>query len=216
MLKQLEGTEGVRPFAIHDLRAKDLASYKAALSRFTSDATDTDMTVLGVVDKSQIEGTNDYAKNVSTIVAVGDWTEAELTQLGGRLGRPCELLGDDKAGDLVPKAHTLVHVASEWEKKVKEIGLVRHSVRSVTVPPEIKKEHVQALKNTAIEEKVKQLLDGEERIFGKSGHGLASTYLSTLKGGTAFKEAYKKVVKAWFSMDFEDPDDVDVGDGEAN
>ena len=87
-------------------------------------------TVLGFVDKSQIEGTNDYAKNVSTIVAVGDLINAELDQLGGRLGRPCEI----QAGDLVPKGHSLIHFASEWEKQVKEIGLVHHSTRAVAVP----------------------------------------------------------------------------------
>ena len=94
--------------------------------------------------------------------------------------------------------------------------MVRHSVRTVAVPESIKKEHVEALKDAAVEEKVKQLIDGEERVLGKSGHELASGYLSSLKDGTAFEEAYKKAIKSWFTMKFEDPDDVDVDDSEAN
>ena len=75
---------------------------------------------------------------------------------------------------------------------------------------------MEALKDAAVAEKVKQLIDGEERVFGKKGHELASTFLSSLKDGTAFEEAYKKAIKTWFTMDFEDPDDVDVGDSVTN
>ena len=201
-LQELAGTEGVRPFVVHDLRTKDLASYKAALASFTADAKTTNKTVLGFVDKAQIEGTNDYAKNVSTIVAVGDWTDAELDQLGGRLGRPCEV----QAGDLVPKGHSLIHFASEWEKQVKEIGLVRHSTRAVAMPQELKKK-VEALKDAMIEDKVKKLIDGEARIFGKDGHRLASAYLKSLQGKPAFEETYKAAIKQWFTMNFDDDDD---------
>ena len=204
-LQELAGTEGVRPFAVHDLRTKDLASYKAALASFAADAKTTDKTVLGFVDKAQIEGTNDYAKNVSTIVAVGDWTDAELAQLGGRLGRPCEI----QAGDLVPKGHSLIHFASEWEKQVKEIGLVRHSTRTIAVPKELKAK-VDALKDAAVEDKVKQLVDGHARIFGKSGHQLASVYLNSLQGKTAFDETYKNAIKEWFTMNFDDDDADEV------
>ena len=75
--------------------------------------------------------------------------------------------------------------ASEWEKQVKEIGLVRHSTHTVAVPKELKVK-VEALKDAAMEDKVKKLVDGQTRIFGKSGHELASVYLDSLQGKTAF------------------------------
>ena len=99
--------------------------------------------------------------------------------------------------------------SSEWEKQVKEIGLVRHSTRAVAVPQELKKK-VEALKDAMIEDKVKKLIDGEARIFGKGGHRLASAYLKSLQGKPAFEETYKAAIKQWFTMTFDNEDDDEV------
>ena len=125
-LASLVGEEGVAPFKMHDLRQSDIATHRENLEAFTQDVTKTDVMVLAMVDKRQIEGTNDYAKNVSAIVAVGAWTTAELTQLGGRLGRPCVF----QPGDLVPQAVKLFHFHSKWASDVNQLGLVRQSIRA--------------------------------------------------------------------------------------
>ena len=71
---------------------------------------------------------------------------------------------------------------------------------------------VEAFKDAAMEDKVKKLVDGEARIFGKRGHQLASVYLKSLQGKAAFEETYKNAIKEWFTMNFddEDADEVDT------
>jgi hypothetical protein len=196
MLNGLVGEEGVTPFSIHDLRATDLAAFKDKLDSFTEDVTMTDKMVLAVVDKHQIEGTNNYAKNVSTIVAVGEWTEAELTQLGGRLGRPCEY----EPGDLLPQDVKLIHFHSKWASKVSSVGLVRHSPRTnkEKVPTELSAKF-EALDDED-QKKWLQLIDGGTVL----GSDLLTTYMDAMEEGSGFMTTYTEQVKKWVAFTGQD------------
>ena len=201
MLKSLVGEEGVQPFKVHDLRATDLAAFRERFELFTGDVTATDEMVLTLVDKRQIEGTNDYAKNVSAIVAVGEWTEAELTQLGGRLGRPCVL----QAGDLVPKAFTLIHFESKkkWASEVSKLGLVRQSVRAnAEKVPDALKARFEALDDDE-KNKALQLIDGGKLL----GHDLLTLYLDSMEESSTFMTDYHNLVRKCCAVDFEIEDD---------
>ena len=180
-LEELQEAEGVRAFAVHDLRSGDLAEFQTKRDAFFRDATTSDKTVFGVVDKGQTEGSNDYAKNVSTIVAVGGWSPSEKTQLGGRLGRPCDLAPND----LVPEAHSLLHFTSDWAKSVAEIGLRRHSPRTVQVPEAVE-EWIDDLEKED-RDKVYKLLDGGKHLDAD----LATAYK------TFDLTAYEAVVGEW-------------------
>ena len=101
LLEELRGEEGVRDFVLHDLRASEMAAARVALETFLAGFKEQRSGAqIAFVKLSQTQGTNDFAKNITAIVAVGDYTPASLKQLGGRLSRPCELV----AGDIVPKA----------------------------------------------------------------------------------------------------------------
>jgi len=181
-LESLTEAEGVRPFAVHDLRSGDLAAAAVAREAFFQDVTTTDKTVIGIVDKGQTEGSNDFAKNVSTIVAVGNWSPAELTQLGGRLGRPCTL----ETNDLIPDAHCLLHVTSEWALAVSKIGLKRHSPRGVHINDAATEEWIDSLPEGE-KDMAYKLVDGGEHL----GTDLVAAYRSF------DPEAYMSAVEAW-------------------
>ena len=201
MLKSLVDEEGVQPFTVHDLRATDLATFHETLERFTKDVTTTDGMVLAIVDKRQIEGTNDYAKNVSAIVAVGEWTSAELTQLGGRLGRPCVL----HEGDLVPEAFTLIHFESKknWASEVSKLGLVRQSIRAGAdkVPEEFKARF--AALDDDEKKKALELIDGSKLL----GTDLLALFLDSMEPESTFETEYDNLVRNCGAVDFENEDD---------
>ena len=180
--------EGVQKFIVHDLRASDLNAFREHFDRFTEDVNQKEEMILAVVDKRQIEGTNDYAKNVSTIVAVGEWTDAELTQLGGRLGRPCVL----EQGDLLPDAFTLIHFESKtWASHVCKLGLVDQGPFKVSVPDDYSAEF-EALDDKE-KKKANHLIAG-----GKFLHcDLLSTYFESMDEGSTFETEYKKAVRKW-------------------
>ena len=123
LLEDLQGREGVRPFTIHDLRAKDMAKARQQLHQEEDEEKGNGFfpavraqrgATIGFVKPSQTQSTNDFAKNVSAVAAVGGWSTSQLNQFGGRLGRPCELV----EGDWVPKAFKQVHFPSEWARGV--------------------------------------------------------------------------------------------------
>jgi len=180
--------EGVQKVIVHDLRASDLNAFRENFERFTEDVNQKKEMILAVVDKRQIEGTNDYAKNVSTIVAVGEWTDAELTQLGGRLGRPCVL----EQGDLLPDAFTLIHFESKtWASQVCKLGLVDQEPPVKPVPDE------HSAKFEVLDDKEKKkayhLIAG-----GKLLHcDLLSTYFESKDEGSTFETEYEEAVKEW-------------------
>jgi hypothetical protein len=160
LLEELVGTEGVRPFVIHDLRAGDAAAGEQALGLFTEDVKEwTGKTVIGIIDKGQTEGSNDFAKNVSTFVAVGNWTSSELKQLGGRVGRPCKL----EKNDMIPVSHSLIHMTSEWANSVADIGLRRHSTRKAVVPEEMEKV-MDEMDDTTEVDKLYKMIDGGKHL----------------------------------------------------
>jgi hypothetical protein len=190
-LKSLVGEEGVATFRMHDLRQPDIATHRENLEAFTQDVTKTDVMVLAMVDKRQIEGTNDYAKNVSAIVAVGAWTTAELTQLGGRLGRPCVF----QPGDLVPQAVKLFHFHSKWASDVNQLGLVRQSIRAnADKVPSALKARFEAL-DEEDQKKALQLIDGHKLL----NPDLLATYLDSMEEGSTFLADYHKQVSKWCS-----------------
>lgn len=62
LLEGIIGTEGVRPCVVHDLRAGDIASAEDKLASFIEDVrAGTEHTVLGIIDKTHTEGSNDFA-----------------------------------------------------------------------------------------------------------------------------------------------------------
>ena len=67
---------------------------------------------IGIIEPSQLEGSNEFGKNVFTIIAIGDFPAYLLSQGAGRLARPVPMV----AGDLVPvDGYNAVHLASKWQ-----------------------------------------------------------------------------------------------------
>ena len=63
-----------------------------------------------------------------------------LTQLAGRLGRPCKL---EAGKDIVPKEFKLIHLDSDWQRGVLKIRATKVSARSVTLSSEMQEMLVQ-------------------------------------------------------------------------
>ena len=187
-LEDLRGTEGVRNFHLHDLRTFDLEASKQGLEDLFKSVTGTMDLTIAFVDKGQVEGTNDYSKNVSTIVAVGEWTVAELEQLKGRLSRPCTL--EEK--DLVPTNYKLHHISSKWESEVKSIGTTRHSARNTKITAALKSRIEQL--DEKYKDKAYKMADG----FKLFGSDLVTMYLDSMDPESTFLEKeYDEEVGKW-------------------
>ena len=109
--------EDARPMEFFDLTIKDRATFNANLEGF-HEAT-TRMTTghpIGIIEPSQLEGSNEFGKNMFTILAVGDFPPHLLDQGAGRLGRPVPM----EKGDLVPvDGYKAAHLASKWQPAVR-------------------------------------------------------------------------------------------------
>jgi hypothetical protein len=109
--------EDARPMEFYDLTTKDRATFNANLANFREATTRmTSGHPIGVIEPSQLEGSNEFGKNVFTILAIGDFPRHLLDQGAGRLGRPVPM----EAGDLVPDdGYKAVHLASKWQPAVR-------------------------------------------------------------------------------------------------
>ena len=112
-----ENDDDARPMEFFDLTTKDPATFNANLAGFH--AATTRMTSghnIGIIEPSQLEGSNEFGKNVFTILAIGDFPSYLLSQGAGRLARPVPMV----AGDLVPvDGYNAVHLASKWQSAVR-------------------------------------------------------------------------------------------------
>lgn len=129
-LSTLKGQEDVRDFSVHDLRASEIAALDDSIAAFKAAFKAQEKPALAIVNPTMRHSTNAFASNTSGVIAVGHWTAKGLTQLAGRLSRPCTL----EAGDIVPKEYTLVHLESDWQHEVLAIRATRVSSRSVQLP----------------------------------------------------------------------------------
>ena len=109
--------EDARPMEFFDLTTKDRATFNANLAGFHEATTRMPSGhPIGIIEPSQLEGSNEFGKNVFTILAVGDFPPHLLDQGAGRLGRPVPM----EAGDLVPAdGYKAVHLASKWQPTVR-------------------------------------------------------------------------------------------------
>ena len=118
--------EDARPMEFFDFTTKDRATVNALLAGFR-DAT-TRMSAghpIGIIEPSQLEGSNEFGKNVFSILAVGDFQKHLLDQGAGRLGRSVPM----EAGDLVPvDGYKAVHIASKWQPGMRDALKSRVSV----------------------------------------------------------------------------------------
>ena len=133
-------------------------------------------TAVAVIDKDLSQGHNFFAKNVTTVIAIGDWDGDELVQLAGRLGRIMQL----KEGDLVPQAFKTVHLKSEWAEKATSIESNKRS-RTAKMPSNVAakleslKPHHKSHQVKEMTTKVKQLTAADE--FLETDGALALQYL---------------------------------------
>ena len=112
-----ENDDDARPMEFFDLTTKDPATFNANLADFHKATTRmTDGHPIGIIEPSQLEGSNEFGKNVFTILAIGDFPSYLLSHGAGRLGRPVPM----EAGDLVPvNGYNAVHLASKWQPAVR-------------------------------------------------------------------------------------------------
>ena len=112
-----ENDDDVRPMEFFDLTTKDRATFNANLKGFHEATTRmTSGHPIGIIEPSQLEGSNEFGKNVFTMIAVGDFPPHLLDQGAGRLGRPVPM----EEGDLVPvDGYKAVHLASKWQPAVR-------------------------------------------------------------------------------------------------
>ena len=111
--ERAENEEDARPMQFFDLATKDRATFVKNMTDFV-DATKTMKNghPIGVIDPTQLEGSNDFGKNCFAIIAVGAFLPHLLKQGTGRLARPVAL----EAGDLVPiDGYKAVNIASKWQ-----------------------------------------------------------------------------------------------------
>ena len=133
-------------------------------------------TAVAVIDKDLSQGHNFFAKNVTTVIAIGDWDASELVQLSGRVGRIVKL----KEGDLVPQAFKMVHLKSEWAEKATSVESNKRS-RAAKIPSDVAamleslKPHHKSHQVKEMTTKVKQLIAADE--FLETDGELALQYL---------------------------------------
>ena len=109
--------EDARPMEFFDLTIKDRATFNANLKGFHEATTRMPSGhPIGIIEPSQLEGSNEFGKNVFTVIAIGDFPPDLLEQGAGRLGRPVPM----EAGDLVPvDGYKAAHLASKWQPAVR-------------------------------------------------------------------------------------------------
>ena len=112
-----ENDDDVRPMEFFDLTTKDRATFNANLKGFHEATTRMPSGhPIGIIEPSQLEGSNEFGKNMFTILAVGDFPPHLLDQGAGRLGRPVPM----EKGDLVPvDGYKAAHLASKWQPAVR-------------------------------------------------------------------------------------------------
>ena len=112
-----ENDDDARPMEFFDMTTKDRATFNANLADFHKATTRmTSGHPIGIIEPSQLEGSNEFGKNVFAIIAIGDFQAYLLGQGAGRLARPVLM----EAGDLVPvDDYKAVHLASKWQPAVR-------------------------------------------------------------------------------------------------
>ena len=105
--------EDARPMKLFDFTTKDQATFQQNIKDFHSASKSMESGhPIGIIEPSQLEGSNEFGKNVFTIIAIGAFALHLLNQGAGRLARPVPM----QAGDLVPvDGYRAVHLASQWQ-----------------------------------------------------------------------------------------------------
>ena len=116
--------ENARPMKLFDFTTKDRATFQRNMTGFVHATKHmTSGHPIGIIEPSQMEGSNEFGKNVSTIIAIGDFASHLLNQGAGRLARPVPM----EAGDLVPvDGYKAVHLASKWQSAL--VGALKSKV----------------------------------------------------------------------------------------
>ena len=231
-LQERSGAEGeLRSFTVHDLRLeaqikaakeadkvphewlkRDVADQKAALKVFLAAAAKPDgSTAIAIIDKRQaLSGTNDFAKNVQRVVAIGAWEQHEVDQFNARLGRPCTLEG----GDLVPKVFYGVHISSPFAANL--IAPTKERAADKALLTEVAGEVLAKLKMTLEKDAYRKAEDAAEVLASSElPNDPALKYLQCLLGGEvcmdAFKEdEYMPLIKQYDDYDAEDEETDDT------
>ena len=202
-LQKRSGTDDLRAFTVHDLRLqaqakatkeadkvphewlkRDVADQKAALKAFLAAAAKQTGTTIAIIDKRQaLSGTNDFAKNVQRVVAIGEWEPFELGQFYERVGRACVL----EEGDLVPKVFYGVHISSPFAANL--VANAKGRVADKALLTEEAKAALAKLKTTAEKDEHRKAEDVAEVLAATGLPGdPALKYLECLDGAEAFKE----------------------------
>lgn len=111
-----DNDEGARPMEFFDFTTKDRATLDANIAAFHEATTRMKSGhPIGFMEPSQLEGSDEFGKNVFAMLAIGAFQPHLLNQGAGRMGRPVTM----KAGDLVPVGgYKAVHLASSWQTKL--------------------------------------------------------------------------------------------------
>ena len=126
LLEELKGTEGVRTFTVHNLtmterlkvakaaknHPRDDNDMQLALNNFRNGAKLNNGLTIVFIDKHQALGTNDFAKNVHRVIAIGCWAPHELLQFHHRLVRASVLVD----GDVVAREAWCHHIKSPFQE----------------------------------------------------------------------------------------------------
>ena len=139
------------------------------------------------------------SKNTTGILAIGKWDVTGLTQLAGRLGRPCKL---EAGKDIVPKEFKLIHLDSDWQRGVLKIRATKVSARSVTLSSEMQEMLVQVdasdrskAEKDAIEGNLYKLAAADEKkTLGATT--MAVDYLTAVLDESKMAEAIEKYEEA--------------------
>ena len=124
--------DGVTDHTMHDLTSSLIAVRTAKFGDFEEAfKTQTTGVTLGFIKPVNAKSTNDFAKNVTGIIAIGQWPKDKLKQLRGRIGRMCEL----EDGDIVPTGFKLVHIVFEWANLVTNAWSRSASLRNLKPYP---------------------------------------------------------------------------------
>jgi len=182
-LEALVGTEGAPDYNCHDLRTSNICALDTAIDAFKSNFRAQARPQLAVINPSMVHSTNAFEKNVSGALAVGGtWDKRRLTQLAGRLGRPCQL----QEGDIVTDSFKLVHIDSEWQRNVLGIRSARVSARAV--------KHTEQVSALLDELEASALADHAKKAIEQACARLARADEKRLLGQTAMAQEYMEAV----------------------
>ena len=213
--------EGVTDHSVHNLtssliavRTSKFGAFEEAFKNQTTGVT------LGFIKPVNAKSTNDFSKNVTGIIAIGQWPKDKLTQLRGRIGRMCDM----EDGDIIPGGFKLVLIVFEWADLVTNAWSRSASLRNLKPYP--KGFHDLLTKAKAkypevasrIEDRVGTLLKmDKEKLLGVST--LAMDYLAALASKTEYATAiakYKEVRKdaSFDAHESTQAEEVEPGKGE--